>query len=95
MNLFETFGEIFNPEGRLKSLIKETEINWSIFKGLDPSDSLFTAYDDLIDTELEILNVDFNYIPDWYYDYKNHAEKYYGAMRVKTINFNKYEFSQN
>ena len=85
-DLFKTFGEIFgtNPKNESREiLIEKVYGDWVIFKHLTPSDTLFTAYDDLIDAQLDILKFEHNYIPTWLTEYVNHSGLLYNPMIMK------------
>jgi len=85
MDLYKTLGEIFgtNPKDDRQNRIDQVYKNWVIFKHLTPSDALFTAYDDNIDAQLDILKFEHNYIPPWQKDYEAHSGLLYYPMIMK------------
>lgn len=85
MNLFETFGEIFNPSSSLEFYKEKFYQNWVILKHLTPDDALFGCYIDLVDSELEYLEANFNYTPFWKDEYDRFTEVYFAEMEVKKV----------
>ena len=83
MNLFETLGEMFRPEILLDDYKRKFYANWTILKHLTPRDDLFQAYIDLVDSEIEYLQLHFNYIPDYASDYYLFCDRYFDCMKFK------------
>lgn len=83
MNLLETLGDIFNPQSNLETYKKRFYDNWIIFKHLTPSDDLFQAYLDLVDSEIDYLKTEFGYFPDYEKDYESHYAKYFDVLEFK------------
>ena len=93
-NLFETFGEIFNPSTALDHYKEIFYNNWTILKHLTPDDEMFTCYIDLVDSELDYLRVEFNYVPFWKDEYDRFTELYFAEMEVKVIS-SEFKFNLN
>jgi len=84
-NLFKEFGQIFNPTAALDHYKEIFYNNWTILKHLTPDDEMFGMYIDLVDSELDYLRVEFNYVPFWADEYNRFTELYFADMEVKVI----------
>ena len=84
MDLFKAF-KIFDPKASLEFYKAQFYQNWVILKHLTPNDVMFSCYIDLVDSEIEYLDAQFNYVPDWKADYDNFTELYFADMEVKVI----------
>jgi hypothetical protein len=75
MNLFKKLS--------LESYKQQVYDRWIIFSHLTPEDSMFSTYDEKLNSDLDFLFAEFSHVPAWKEDFLKHSFLYFDCMKFK------------